>query len=98
MSRLAWGRHFLLCPPDHFAVAYEINPYMHREVHPDLDLARAQFDGLVDTLRAAGALVDLLEPVDGLPDIVFTANAGIVDGGRFVPSRFLHPERQGDSL
>jgi N-dimethylarginine dimethylaminohydrolase len=97
MSRLAWGRHFLLCPPDHFAVAYEINPYMHQEVHPDLDRARAQFDGLVDTLRAAGASVDLLEPVEGLPDIVFTANAGIVDGGRFVPSRFLHPERQGET-
>lgn len=97
MSRLAWGRHFLLCPPDHFTVAYEINPYMHREVHPDLGRAQDQFEGLVRTLRAAGASVEMLEPVEGLPDMVFTANAGIVDGGRFVPSRFLHRERQGET-
>jgi N-dimethylarginine dimethylaminohydrolase len=97
MSRLAWGRSFLVCPPDHFTVAYEINPYMHRQVHPDPDGARAQFEGLVDTLRSAGATVEMLDPVDGLPDLVFTANAGIVDGERFVPSRFLHPERQGET-
>ena len=97
MSRLAWGRRFLVCPPDHFTVAYEINPYMHRQVHPDTERARSQFDGLVASLRAAGASVELLDPVDGLPDLVFTANAGIVDGGRFIPSRFLHPERQGET-
>jgi N-dimethylarginine dimethylaminohydrolase len=97
VSRLAWGRHFLVCPPDHFTVAYEINPYMHRQVHPDQDRAKQQFEGLVASLRAAGASVELLEPVDGLPDLVFTANAGIVDGNRFVPSRFLHAERQGET-
>jgi N-dimethylarginine dimethylaminohydrolase len=97
MSGLAWGRRFLVCPPDHFTVAYEINPYMHRQVHPDVDRARSQFDGLVETLRTAGASVEMLEPVDGLPDLVFTANAGIVDGERFVTSRFRHPERQGES-
>ncbi len=97
MSRLAWGRRFLVCPPDHFAVAYEINPYMHRQVHPDLERASAQFEGLVASLRGAGAAVELLDPVEGLPDLVFTANAGIVDGNRFVPSRFLHRERQGET-
>lgn len=97
MSRLAWGRSFLLCPPDHFTVAYEINPYMHRQVHPDLERANAQFERLVQTLRTAGASVEMLEPVDGLPDLVFTANAGIVDGERFIPSQFLHPERQGET-
>jgi len=97
MSRLAWGRSFLVCPPDHFTVAYEINPYMHRQLHPDPDRAHAQFEGLVKTLKTAGASVEMLEPVDGLPDLVFTANAGIVDGRRFIPSRFLHAERQGET-
>jgi N-dimethylarginine dimethylaminohydrolase len=97
MSRLAWGRSFLVCAPDHFEVAYEINPYMHRQVHPDLDRASAQFEGLVATLRSAGATVQVLDAVDGLPDLVFTANAGIVDGERFIPSQFLHPERQGET-
>jgi len=87
----------LMCPPEHFTVAYEINPYMHREVHPDGDRARAQFDGLVSNLREAGAEIELLAPVDQLPDLVFTANAGVVDGERFIPSRFRHPERQGET-
>lgn len=97
MNGLAWGRRFLVCPPDHFTVAYEINPYMHRQVHPDWERARAQFDGLLASLRVAGATVETLDPVEGLPDLVFTANAGIVDGNRFVPSRFRHPERQGET-
>ena len=37
------------------------------------------------------------EPVAGLPDLVFTANAGLVDGSRFVVSRFRHQERRGEA-
>ncbi|HEX3623237.1 MAG TPA: arginine deiminase-related protein, partial [Acidimicrobiales bacterium] len=60
----------------------------------DLDRARDQWGELVATLVAAGAEVELLEPQPGLPDLVFTANAGTVNGGRYVPSRFRHPYRQ----
>jgi N-dimethylarginine dimethylaminohydrolase len=98
MTALGWGRRFLLCRPVHFTVAYEINPYMHVQVHPDPDVALAEHDGLVTTLRTAGAELEFLEPVAGLPDLVFTANAGVVDRDVFVPSRFLHPERQGESV
>jgi N-dimethylarginine dimethylaminohydrolase len=97
MTRLGWGRRYLMCPPRHFGVLYEINPWMHREVTADPDRALAQWDDLVDALRAAGAEVELQEPVAGLPDLVFTANAGIVNGTQFVPSRFRHPERQGET-
>ena len=85
-----------MCPPEHFGVLYEINPWMHREVTVDLDRARDQWEGLVSTLEAAGAEVERLEPQPALPDLVFTANAGMVNDGRFVPSRFRHPERAGD--
>jgi N-dimethylarginine dimethylaminohydrolase len=94
VAPLPWGRRFLMCPPDHFGVLYEINPWMHREVKVDVDVARTEWDGLVATLRAAGARVESLDPQPGLPDLVFTANAGAVNAGRFVPSRFRHPERQ----
>ncbi|MGI8984136.1 MAG: dimethylarginine dimethylaminohydrolase family protein [Acidimicrobiales bacterium] len=94
MSLLPWGRRFLMCPPEHFGVLYEINPWMHREVAVDLDLARSQWGELVATLTEAGAGVELLAPQPGLPDLVFTANAGTVNNGRFVPSRFRHPQRQ----
>jgi N-dimethylarginine dimethylaminohydrolase len=85
-----------MCPPEHFGVLYEINPWMHREVTVDLEAARAEWDGLVAILRAAGAEVEVLEPQPHLPDLVFTANAGTVNGDVFVPSRFRHPERHGE--
>ena len=93
-TELPWGRRFLMCPPEHFSVLYEINPWMHREVTVDLDRARDQWGELVATLVEAGAEVELLEPQPGLPDLVFTANAGTVNNGRYVPSRFRHPDRQ----
>jgi N-dimethylarginine dimethylaminohydrolase len=94
---LPWGRRFLLCRPDDFDVLYEINPWMHAEVKPDRDKAAAQFEGLVHALREAGAELEFLDPVPGLPDLVFTANAGIVNGRQFVPACFRHPERQGET-
>lgn len=83
-----------MCPPEHFGVLYEINPWMRREVAVDLDRARDQWGELVATLVEAGAEVELLDPQPGLPDLVFTANAGTVNHGRYVPSRFRHPARQ----
>src|ERR1700694_1730418 len=97
MTELAWGRRYLMCAPEHFGVLYEINPWMHREVTADPERARQQWDGLVETLVHAGAEVEFQDSVDGLPDLVFTANAGIVNGTQFVPSRFRHPERQGET-
>ncbi len=85
-----------MCPPRYFDVLYEINPWMRREIAVDLDRAREQWDGLVDTLGAAGAQIEMLEPHPGLPDLVFTANAGTLNGDRFVPSRFRHPERRAE--
>jgi N-dimethylarginine dimethylaminohydrolase len=93
---LAWGRRFLMCPPEHFDVLYEINPWMHQQVKVDLDIARGQWEALVATLRQAGAEVEVLEPRPGLPDLVFTANAGVVNRDCFVPSRFRHPQRQDE--
>jgi N-dimethylarginine dimethylaminohydrolase len=86
-----------MCPPEHFGVLYEINHWMHREVAVDRDVAREQWQGLVANLRAAGAEVELLDPMIELPDLVFTANAGIVNGRQFIPARFRHPERQGET-
>jgi len=94
LSELTWGRRFLMCPPEHFGVLYEINPWMHREVTVDLDRAGDQWGALVATLIEAGATVELLEPQPGLPDLVFTANAGTLNNGHYVASRFRHPHRQ----
>jgi arginine dihydrolase len=94
---LTWGRRYLMCPPDFFEVSYEINPWMDAEVPVDTAKARSQWENLVRTLLRAGAQVELLDPSPELPDLVFTANAGIVNGKQFVPSRFRHPERQPEA-
>ena len=97
MTELAWGRRYLMCPPQHFGVLYEINPWMHREVSVAPDLAREQWEGLVANLTAAGAEIVTMEPQPHVPDLVFTANAGLVSGRVFVPSHFRHPERQPET-
>jgi N-dimethylarginine dimethylaminohydrolase len=86
-----------MCPPDHFGVLYEINPWMHSEVRVQPDVAVTQWERLAANLRAAGAVVDTMDPHPEVPDLVFTANAGIVNGRQFVPSHFRHPERQGET-
>ena len=94
---LAWGRRYLMCPPRHFGVLYEINPWMPSEVTVDPDQAESQWAHLAATLRAAGAEVVEMEPLPEVPDLVFTANAGLVNGDQFVPSHFRHPERQPET-
>jgi len=94
---LDWGRRILMCPPRHFGVLYEINPWMHREVTVDVERARAEWDNLAATLRAAGADVVEMPARPEVPDLVFTANAGLVNGDQFVPSHFRHPERQAET-
>ncbi len=96
-AQLPWGRRYLMCPPPHFNVTYAINPWMDLATPVDRALAQRQWDALVATYRAAGAEVELIDPQPGLPDLVFTANLGIVDGETFVPARMRHPERRPET-
>jgi N-dimethylarginine dimethylaminohydrolase len=89
MSRL------LMCPPDYYGIEYEINPWMRVSNQSDGDRARTQWLALTQVLeQEIGTKLEFMEPVAGLPDLVFTANAGVVHEGKAVPSRFRHPERQ----
>lgn len=84
----------LMCPPDFFEVDYVINPWMDGHAGSlDRQLARAQWEALRGGI-AECAEVTLLEPQPGLPDLVFTANAGFVHGARAVPSHFMPHERR----
>ena len=86
-----------MCPPAHFDVSYAINPWMDVAVPIDRARAQRQWDALVAALTAAGAQVQTLAPQPGLPDLVFTANLGLVDGDTFVPARMRHAERRGET-
>ncbi|MBD2336353.1 TIGR00300 family protein [Calothrix sp. FACHB-156] len=87
---------FLMCAPDHYDVDYVINPWMEGNIHKSSrDRAVEQWQKLYHVLKEH-AIVDLVPPEKGWPDMVFTANAGLVLGDNVVLSRFLHKERQGE--
>jgi ornithine--oxo-acid transaminase len=89
---------FLMCPPKLYDVNYVINPWMAGNVRgASRQQAAAQWENLHRALSQV-ARVMLVEPQPGWPDMVFTANAGLVRNGVVAISRFLHPERQGEEL
>lgn len=87
-----------MCPPTYYGIEYEINPWMSRSRQSDPQLARDQWQKLYRLLVGRPGLeIDLIEPRPGLPDMVFTANAGIVWGDKFIVSNFRHEVRQREA-
>jgi len=85
-----------MCAPDHYDVDYVINPWMEGNIHKSSrERAVDQWQQLFHLLKDH-AIVDLVQPEKGVPDMVFTANAGLVQGNTAVLSRFFHKERQGE--
>ncbi|MBK1784142.1 dimethylargininase [Prauserella cavernicola] len=91
--RVPTPRHYLMCPPRHFAVEYAINPWMDPDQPVDVQRALEQWTGLRDLYRKFGHTVDEVSPVPGLPDMVFAANSGTVIDGRVLGARFRAPQR-----
>lgn len=88
---------FLMCPPDFYGIHYEINPWMNLTVKVDHAKALQQWNTLCTTIKACGANIALMPPVQGLPDLVFTANGGLtLRNQRIVLPNFKYPERQGE--
>ncbi|GAT07751.1 N-dimethylarginine dimethylaminohydrolase [Mycolicibacterium novocastrense] len=90
-------RNFVMTPPTYFAVEYSINPWMDIEAPVDPALALAQWERLRRTYQELGHVVDLVEPVPGLPDMVYAANGGLVVGGTAVVAKFAYPQRAGET-
>lgn len=87
---------YLVCEPRHYGVHYEINPWMHTGKPADELVAQQQWQVLKETLIQCGAQLHVLTQPKGWPDIVFTANAGLVYKKQVVLSHFRHHERQGE--
>lgn len=93
-ERTPLRRRFLMCRPEHFTVAYRINPWMNPEDPTDTAVALAQWQRLHDTYVALGHDVELIDALPGLPDMVYAANGGFTLDGIAYTARFTHPERQ----
>jgi N-dimethylarginine dimethylaminohydrolase len=92
-TRSPAARSFLMCRPDHFTVSYAINPWMDPHQLPDPGRARRQWDDLRAAYLRLGHQVEVIDPVPGLPDMVFAANGGTMVGGQVLGARFRHPQR-----
>ncbi len=93
LGERASRRRYLMCPPRFFDVSYSINPWMDRSVPVDRARAMQQWQRLVETYERLGHDVEIIDPIPGVPDMVFSANSAVVDGGRVLTARFRHHER-----
>jgi N-dimethylarginine dimethylaminohydrolase len=90
-------RTYLMCPPEHFAVNYAINPWMDPDKPVDVALATYQWQRLGAAFTRLGHTVRTITPEPGLPDMVFAANGATVIDGKVLGARFKHAERQPES-
>lgn len=92
-ERVAVHKTVLMCRPVHFTVSYRINPWMHPEDPTDTSLAVRQWQTLYDTYLALGYDVELIDPIPGLPDMVYAANGGFTLDGIAYGAKFQYDER-----
>ncbi|MFH0518986.1 dimethylargininase [Streptomyces sp. M41] len=95
-ARTATRRGLLMCRPSHFDVHYSINPWMHPDKPVDTELALAQWENLRALYEELGHTVEVIEPLAGLPDMVFAANGATVVDGKVLGARFRHAERTAE--
>src|SRR5512142_2397399 len=97
-ERMPRNRTYLMCPPEHFTVEYAINPWMDTTITVDAALAVKQWDLLRTTLSDLGHTVHLLEPVPGLPAMVYAATGAFSVDGRVYGARFKYPQRSAEAV
>jgi N-dimethylarginine dimethylaminohydrolase len=97
ITRQASPRHYAMTPPTFFAVEYVINPWMDTSTAVDPHVAMNQWETLRQTYKELGHTVELVEPIAGLPDMVYAANGGLLVNGEAVVARFAYPQRAGES-
>lgn len=87
-----------MCPPTYFDIEYEINVWMHQDDQPAEDTAQNQWDKLYKIYTdQLGWQVELIEPVKGLPDMVFATDCCLMIDGKALLSSFRFPERQPET-
>ena len=90
-------RHYAMTAPTFFAVEYAINPWMDPSTSVDTHVAMDQWETLRQAYKELGHTVEMIEPVAGLPDMVYAANGGLLVNGNAVVARFAYPQRAGES-
>lgn len=89
-------RRYLMCPPTYYTVSYSINPWMNPTTPTDTALALRQWERLRRIYLELGHVVDVIEPLPGLPDMVYAANGAITAHGVAYGARFTHAQRAAE--
>ncbi|WP_330297817.1 dimethylargininase [Streptomyces sp. NBC_00503] len=89
-------RRYLMCRPTYFDVTYSINPWMDPAKPVDSGLAVAQWERLRALYEELGYQIDLIDPLPGLPDMVYAANGATVVDGKVLGARFRNEERAAE--
>ncbi|MGW7276276.1 dimethylargininase [Streptomyces sp. NPDC054864] len=95
-GRKAIPHRLLMCRPRYFDVTYSINPWMNPEKPTDPATAVLQWERLRELYLSLGHTVEVIEPVEGLPDMVFAANGATVVDGKVFGARFRHQQRTAE--
>jgi N-dimethylarginine dimethylaminohydrolase len=90
-------KKLLMCPPTYFDIEYEINVWMHTENQVVPETARQQWDQLHALYKKLGYQIELVDQVQGLPDMVFATDSCLIVDGRVMLSNFRYPERQPET-
>jgi N-dimethylarginine dimethylaminohydrolase len=85
-----------MCRPQYFDVTYSINPWMDPRKPTDTAASLRQWEALRELYVALGHTVEVIEPLEGLPDMVFAANGATVVDGKVLGARFRHRERTAE--
>lgn len=89
---------YLMTPPDHFRIAYSINPKMNPANsfgQVNAKDAQQEFDALVACHSRLGHHVELVEPPP-FPDSIFTANYAVIIDGKVMLGSPRPAERRGE--
>lgn len=89
-------KKILMCEPSHFEVSYKINPWMQIG-SVNKKLAGKQWQDLVKIYEDLKIEVEIVEQKKGLPDMVFTADQGIIKGQNLLLSNFRYEQRQKET-
>ncbi|WP_369738061.1 dimethylargininase [Mycobacterium servetii] len=96
-TRTSRARRYAMTPPTFFAVEYAINPWMDLSTPVDVGVAHAQWENLYQTYLRLGHHVDIVEPVPGLPDMVYAANGGFIADDIAIVAKFRYAERADEA-
>lgn len=85
----------LMCRPLYYSISYTINPWMVPGSE-NKSIAQIQWENLIATYKNLGIKINVIDQKDGLPDMVFSTDQGVVQGKKVFMSSFRYPQRQGE--